>query len=194
MMKDVKPQVKPRLKTPGFLDELLRTVIFVIAVTVLFDMAIPRSLVDGRSMQPTFEDGDRLIVSRLHYLISRPQRGDVVVLNAVDGTDIMLIKRVIGLPGESIEFRDQHVYINGNQIQETYIQDETCSSRCQDRIWQLGPDQYFVMGDNRNHSNDSRAFGPVPLDHIVGHVVFRYWPLNGKFGVLGTSDYARFDP
>lgn len=183
------PSVHPNLKRPGFLDELVRTVIFVVVVTVLFDMAIPRSLVDGRSMQPTFQDGERLIVSRAHYLVLRPQRGDVVVFNSLDAINeprTMLIKRVLGMPGDTIEFRDQQLFINDTFVPEPYIQ-EACRS-CPNEMWQLGADEYFVMGDNRNHSRDSRAFGPVPLDNIVGHVVFRYWPLP-RVGIVGERDY-----
>lgn len=176
---NLKPQYKPRLRLPSFADELLRTIIFVVIVTVLFDMAIPRSLVDGRSMEPTFEDGQRLIVSRLHYLFTLPQRGDVIVFNSVQASegDIMLIKRVIGVPGDIIEFRDQELYVNGERVDEQYIKEACTDYRCPDETWELGENEYFVMGDNRNNSQDSRRFGTVPLEHIVGRVVFRYWPI-----------------
>ena len=95
---------RPRLGTPGFVVEIVSTVVFVIAVTVLFDLAIPRSLVDGHSMEPTFYQDDRLVVSRVHYLMGEPQRGDIVVFNSLVPSEadlgIMLIKRVIGLPGK----------------------------------------------------------------------------------------------
>lgn len=172
---------RPRLKIPGLLREIASTVVFVIAVTVLFDLAIPRSLVDGHSMQPTFFGDDRLVVSRVHYLLGQPQRGDILVFNSLKDSElqngVMLIKRVIGLPGETLEFRDEKVHINGEPLDEPYTLQEICRRRCQDRSWQLGEDEYFMMGDNRNNSNDSRSFGPVPLEKIVGQVIFRYWPL-----------------
>ena len=174
---------RPKLKTPGLLVELISTVAFVIAVTVLFDLAIPRSLVDGHSMEPTFYGDDRLVVSRAHYLLGSPRRGDILVFNSLRESEVargvMLIKRVIGLPGETVEFRDQKIHINGQALEEPYIKDEACRRRCLDQTWELGENEYFMMGDNRNNSNDSRAFGPAPLSKIVGRVVFRYFPPQG---------------
>lgn len=203
----VKPQVRPmhrpQLKAPTWQGEAFRTIIFVIVVTVLFDMAIPRSLVDGRSMQPTFEDGERLIVSRVHYLLSWPQRGDVIVFNSLEEPDIMLIKRVIGEPGDLVEFRNQEVtigdaverrqqvFVNGHVLEEDYIK-ESCT-HCQDESWQLGPEEFFVMGDNRNNSKDSRSFGPVSIHNVVGRVIFRYWPLP-RIGVVQALDYEGVEP
>ena len=170
---------RPKLKIPGMLAEALSTVIFIIAVTVLFDLAIPRSLVDGHSMEPTFYGDDRLVVSRINYLIGSPQRGDILVFNSLVPREaeqgIMLIKRVVGLPGDTVEIQEQKVYINGVELDEPYIL-EPCNRRCSDNSWQLGDDEYFMMGDNRNNSRDSRVFGPVPLEKIVGQVVLRYWP------------------
>lgn len=161
--------------------ELVGTVVFVLAVTVLFDLAIPRSLVDGHSMEPTFYGEDRLVVSRVHYLLSQPARGDIVVFNSLRPSEaargVMLIKRIVGLPGDSVVIRDRQVHINGEALDEPYIK-EPCGRRCRDDEWTLDADEYFVMGDNRNNSNDSRAFGPVPLHHIVGEVIFRYFPLH----------------
>ena len=185
-----KLKVRPRLKRPGLIEEIVRTVIFVVVVTILFDMAIPRSLVDGRSMQPTFYDGERLVVSRLHFLATRPARGDVIVFNSLDPHEvgIMLIKRVIGLPGDKIEFRNQDLYINDVFIDEDYTFEECRPYQCSDKVWELGENEYFVMGDNRNNSRDSRIFGPVPLDHIVGRVVFRYWPFP-RLGAVRALEY-----
>lgn len=182
---------RPRLKMPGFLHDVFTTIIFIVVVTVLFDLAIPRSLVDGRSMEPTFENGERLIVSRIHYLAREPERGDVIVFNSLNPNEvgIMLIKRVIGLPGERIAFVNQQLQINGQIVDEPYIKELCQAFRCDDEDeWELGANEYFVMGDNRNNSQDSRRFGPVPLEHIVGHVVFRYWPPL-RIGIVGERTY-----
>ena len=172
---------RPKLKMPGMVMETVSTIVFIIAVTVLFDLAIPRSLVDGHSMEPTFYGDDRLVVSRVNYLIGSPQRGDILVFNSLVPSEaergIMLIKRVVGLPGDTVEIRDQKVYVNGDALDEPYTLEPCEINRCRDDSWTLGSDEYFVMGDNRNNSRDSRRFGPVPITKIVGQVVFRYWPL-----------------
>ncbi|MCY4069679.1 MAG: signal peptidase I [Chloroflexi bacterium] len=172
---------RPPLQLPGLFREIVSTVVFVVAVTVLFDLAIPRSLVDGHSMEPTFYGDDRLVVSRIHYLLGSPERGDILVFNSLVPREsergIMLIKRVVGLPGERVELRDQQIYIDGEPLSETYIKEACGIMRCADQIWLLGDDEYFMMGDNRNNSRDSRRFGAVPLSKIVGQVVLRYWPL-----------------
>lgn len=186
-MQKIKPEFRPNLKTQNFFDETIRTIIFVVVVTVLFDMAIPRSLVDGRSMFPTYEDRERLIVSRAHYLVTDIRRGDVIVFNSVERPDDeMLIKRVVGLPGDTLEFRSSELYINGQLVPEPYIKE--CLSRCSDRTWEVPEDSYFVMGDNRDGSRDSRVFGTVPISNVVGRVIFRYWPLS-RIGLAGHYEH-----
>ena len=169
--------------------EIASTVVFVIAVTVLFDLAIPRSLVDGHSMEPTFYSDDRLVVSRIHYLLGAPDRGDILVFNSLVPSEVatgtMLIKRVVGLPGETVELRDQEIFINGELLDEAYIKEACRTTRCGDNTWQLGHNEYFMMGDNRNNSRDSRRFGPVPLEKIVGQVIFRYWPV-ASVGIIAS--------
>ena len=141
---------RPRLKRPGFVNELIRTVIFVVAATVLFDMAIPRSLVEGRSMQPTFEDGERLVVSRLHYLSDRPTRGEIVVFNSINPAEaergVMLIKRVIGMPGETVSFDAGDVYIDGVLLDEPYITQVCVRFNCQEGDYVLAEGEYFEIG------------------------------------------------
>lgn len=183
-----KDRLRPRLARPGFWGELLRTVLFVFVVTVLFDMAIPRSLVEGRSMHPTFETSDRLIVSRLSYMLGSPQRGDIVVFNSINPREptTMLIKRLIALPGDTVSFINNETYVNGQRLDEPYLP-EPCLN-CNHEPVTLGPDEYWVMGDNRNHSNDSRAFGQITIHDIVGQALFRYWPLN-EFGLIGGHRY-----
>jgi signal peptidase I len=179
--------VRPRLRVPGVVQEIARMVVFLLMVIVLSDLAIPRALVNGPSMEPTFFTDERLIISRMHYLVDEPHAGDIVVFNSLNPREVgvRLIKRVIGVPGDAVGLQGGQVIVNGVQLDEPYLLEACNLQRCRDQEWDLGPDEYFVMGDNRNHSNDSRAFGPVPVSHIVGQVVLRYWPLQAS-GVIGS--------
>jgi len=110
-----------------------------------------------------------------------------VVLDSPTGPDELLIKRVIGLPNEQIALRDGRVYVNGALLDEPYIT-EFCTSRACNGEWLLGPEEYFVLGDNRNHSLDSHTFGPVPASSIVGIARVRYWPPT-EADLLNAPDY-----
>lgn len=187
---------RPRLRRPGFWRELLNSVFFVVAALILSEMTFPRSSIDGPSMQPTLWAGNHLLINRVAYLLNDPQPGEIAVFDAPDAKEELLIKRVIGVPGDTIEIRvqtvtnpttgveerDVLVMRNGEVLDEPYFVNRPCNN-CRDRVWTLGPDEYFLMGDNRNHSNDSRAFGPVRREAIVGRAVFRYWPLD-QLGTL----------
>ncbi|MCB9449857.1 MAG: signal peptidase I [Anaerolineaceae bacterium] len=169
---------RPTLHTASFWRELLDTLVLIAMIYTLVNLASGRYVVEGASMQPNFATGQVLIVSRVHYLLSDPQRGDIVVFHppGYPLTESPYIKRVIGTPGDTVEIRDREVYVNGVQLDEPYI-NEPCGSSCRDNIWVLGADQYFVMGDNRNHSSDSRAFRtPVTREAIIGKAFIRYWP------------------
>jgi signal peptidase I len=186
---------RPALRRPGLLRELLNSIFFIAAALVLSELALPRSSIDGPSMQPTLFAGQHLLISRLHYLFGDPQRGDIAVFDPPDAATEMLIKRVIGIPGDTIELRrkqvvidgqernDADLYINGVLTEEPYFINRPCSN-C-NGTWVLGPDEYFMMGDNRNQSNDSRnpSVGLITRDRIVGKAIWRHWPLD-KFGAL----------
>jgi len=177
-MENVISMPRPRLRRRGLLYELIETIVLIAAIYSLVDLASVRFYVDGPSMEPSFETGQRVIVSRVNYMLSSPQRGEIIVFESPSrpGIEPPLIKRVIGLPGETVEVRDSRVYINGRELYEPYINEATWSSRGMTQPRTLGPDEYFVMGDNRNHSNDSRAFGPIELQHVIGEALVRYWP------------------
>ncbi len=140
-------------------------------------------------MQPNFVAGQFLIVSRVNYLLSSPQRGEIAVFDAPGDDNAannpLLIKRVIGVPGDHIRIERREidgqtvteVYVNDELLNEPYINHDgipfNCTQYC-DVV--LGPNEYFMMGDNRNHSNDSRSFGTVDRSRIVGEAIIRYWP------------------
>ncbi len=172
---------RPRLSRPSLLREILETLILIALVYTLVNLATVRFYIEGPSMQPNFWAGQFLIVSRAHYLLGLPERGDIVVFDPPGDDDQvddpLLIKRLIGLPGDHVEVREGSVYINGEPLGEPYLHDigspVRCSSQC-DVV--LGSGQYFLMGDNRNNSRDSRVFGAVDRHRIVGEAIVRYWP------------------
>ncbi len=183
---------RPHVARFGFMRELISMVFFGVGVFTLLQLASPQSIVQGRSMQPTFVDGQRLLISRVNYMLWDPQYGDVIVFNSPDpltDNEPPLIKRVIGRPNDFIEIIEQQVYRNGELLDETYINEPCSSWKCPDKEWQLGPTEYFMMGDNRNHSNDSRSFGPVDRSLIVGEAIFRFWPLD-QIGSIHQTRYS----
>lgn len=179
---------RPRLGQWGAMRELLDLIVLVGAIYALVNLSTVRFVVRGSSMEPTFRDDQLLLVSRLNYLLADPQRGDIVVFHYPNAPTEDYIKRVIGLPGETVEMRDQEVYINGVKLDEPYINEPCMTYSCPDKIWELGSDEYFVMGDNRNRSSDSRSFNGVKRQFIVGEVVIRYWPPS-DWGIVDSINF-----
>jgi len=161
----------------SWLREFARSFLPAILIVACFNLFIaqPRT-VDGSSMEPTLDDNDRLIVELMSYRFGDPERGDIVMLRITEGqSSRALVKRIVGLPGDTIEIHDGNVYINGEKYDEPYVSASTNGIMTATLI----PDgQYFVMGDNRPISNDSRYFGTVPHQDIIGKVWIRYWPFN----------------
>ena len=132
--------------------------------------------VEGDSMLPALATGQHVLLAPSRYPWNRLNRGDIVVVRHPMWTDDIYIKRIVGLPDEDIRLEDGLVYLNGNRLQETYPTLPSTEEQKEKREWWTGPDEYFVMGDNRWSSQDSRAFGPVNSRLILGRVWFRYWP------------------
>ncbi len=168
------------------MKEIIQILLVVVLVRVGMDTFLPRYVVDGASMEPNFHTSERVIVDRVSMLFSGPKRGDVIVLDSPQANEL-LIKRVIGLPNDTVVIKTGRVYINGTELNESYV-NEYCTYRSCDGEWVLGSSQYFVLGDNRSHSLDSHAFGPVDRSAIVGIVRLRYWPLPDA-GVLSAPSY-----
>jgi signal peptidase I len=160
----------------GLFREILSTVLPAVLIAVLMHLFLAQSsVVYGESMQPTFFTDQRLIIEKVSYQLHAPERSDVVILRDPDGGALPLIKRVVGMPGERVTVADGRVYIDGLMLDEPYLDEPTDGAS---RSWVVPPFHVFVMGDNRNNSRDSRFFGPIPTESIMGHAVFRYWPLN----------------
>ncbi len=164
---------KPKSSLRSFILETLETVILAGLFYLVISLATARVVVDGPSMRPTLISGEWIVVNRLTYKFGSPRRGDVVVfLPPTNAQTDDLIKRVIGLPGETVEIRNGSVWIDGKVLEESYAAGTTAP----DNHWQLGADQLFVMGDNRQLSLDSRSFGPIPVREVVGRAWIIYWP------------------
>ncbi len=141
--------------------------------------------IEGNSMQSVLNDQERIIISKLAVRSGNIDRYDIVVLRKPNEPSRSIVKRVIGLPGEIIEMREGDVYINGGKLPETYLKKENDiiyrSMNMKPLLIQKG--HFFVIGDNRTISQDSRVFGPVPANYIYGKTIFRYWPLS-RFGTI----------
>ncbi|MDQ6601917.1 MAG: signal peptidase I [Chloroflexota bacterium] len=168
--------------------ELIETLI--IAALLFFGMRLvmPAVVVDGVSMVPSLQNGEHLLENRLayrnimiggkrHYLFHSPKRGDIVVINPPVAHDKPFIKRVIGLPGDTVLIRDSKVMVNGVALNETNISEQPRYTYPTDgRPYTLGPDEFFVLGDNRNASEDSHFFGPIHSSAIMGKTWISFWP------------------
>jgi len=152
--------------------------IAIVLRTFVFQMA----LVNQISMDPTLHEGQMLVISKINYFVGDPNRGDIIVLKD-EVENKLLIKRVIGLPGEVVQLKNGKVYINAKELQPDYTSFPTFAYAQEE--WTLPEGEYFVLGDNREHSRDSRAenVGMVYRKNIIGRAVFRIWPFN-KLGVL----------
>lgn len=144
-------------------------------------------IVDGPSMNPNLATNDIMLVNKISYLVSKPTRGDIVVLKFPgDPEKRKFVKRVIGLPGETVEIKKGKIYINSKLLIESYLDENIDSGKDQKVI--LASDQYFTCGDNRPNSNDSRFFGPVPKNYLIGRTRFILLPIS-RFGFKTNVDY-----
>ncbi len=156
------------------IKEILPYVLIIIAVILIRTFIITPVRVDGASMDQTLNDGEILLL----YKLANIDYGDIVVLDEEKENEI-IIKRIIGMPGDTVSIENNTVYVNDEEIEEDYAYGETSDY---EEIT-LEDDEYFILGDNRPISKDSRYFGPVKEDEIIGKVIFRLWPFN-KFGTI----------
>jgi len=133
-------------------------------------------MVEGSSMEPTLSGHQYLLVSRIAYRLRAPSRGDIVVFKDPLLSHQTDVKRIVALPNEGIRLAEGRLFINGHPLQETYLHPHVPPPLEGEGEWSLANDEFFVLGDNRRHSRDSRTFGPLPRSLIIGKVWFRYWP------------------
>jgi len=171
---------QPRTTTgSSLLRELAEVIVLAVILYFGISFAVQTVHVEGLSMFATLDDNDYLIADKIDYRLHPPSRGDIIILRPPTDDSKDFIKRVIALPGEKLLIRDATVYINGQRLVEPYLPEVWVVNK----DWGgpdgtvIPPNQYFVMGDNRNRSQDSRTFGPIGRDRIDGRAWFRIWPI-----------------
>jgi len=182
----VQPEPVSPAPEPGGLGTLrnwIRDLFFALLFSFFIILFVYQPVkVEGGSMEPGLEDQERIFINKLVYRFESIERGDIVVFHYPRDTSKSFIKRVIGLPGDRIRIAYGHVYVNDELVSEPYVPSDYLDARSYPEIVVPG-NAYFVLGDHRSMSNDSREFGPVMRSYIYGKAVFGYWPME-KLGIL----------
>jgi signal peptidase I len=175
-----RPKDKPAEKKSGIPGTILEIVVivtaaFVIALLVQAFLIKPFTI-HQVSMRPTLEEGDRILLNRLAYHFRDEARGDIVVFHSPITADEDLVKRIVAIAGDTVSVSGGKLYVNGVAQDEPYLLEQDFSGEMSEI--EVPPGQVFVMGDNRNNSGDSRMFGPIPVDSIIGKAFLVYWPIS----------------
>lgn len=179
-------------KIGSFFLDIIQTVVVALSIFVIVYLFLfqPHQ-VKGNSMYPNFLNGEYLLTDKITYRLQEPKRGEVIVFVAPKNEDYEYIKRIIGLPGESIKIEEGVVFIDGKKLEEKYLPEDvktrSGSFLKEGQTFSIPEeDQYFVIGDNRDHSSDSREWGTVPRENIIGRAWLCYWPF-GKLGLVSRQ-------
>lgn len=179
----------------AFFIDILQTIVLAAAIFMLtYLFLIQPHEVKGNSMYPNFHDGERLLTDKVSYRLNEPRRGDIIVFQAPPDRAKDFIKRIIALPQETVSVKDGQVLVNNQTLDEFYLPQTRTSSGTflsETKEYKLASDEYIVMGDNRDHSSDSRSWGPIKRDEIIGKAWLIYWPPQ-KIGVIPAVTYAGF--
>ena len=162
----------PKNNWKPLLRDALETLVLSVFLFLLINAVSARVRVDGFSMRPTLDNGQFVLVSRLTYLFGEYERGDIIVFNSPVVENEDLIKRVIGLPGDIVNIENGHVYVNKTMLDEPYI----AASPAYTGTYEVPEGELFVLGDNRNDSSDSHAWGSVSEEMVIGKAILVYWP------------------
>lgn len=179
-MKDTTTQSTKKESVKTFLKDLIKDIIIALVIVLIVTTCVKPTIVSGQSMDDTLHDGNYLIVNKLAYKFGEPEYGDIVVFDSGREEHELWIKRVIGVPGDTVRTDGRTLYINDAKASEPYIKKGTVSQG-DPQTWIVPEGTVFVMGDNRNNSTDSRIIGCVEDKRILGKAVLRLWP----FGSIG---------
>lgn len=186
------------LKSVGlFLLDFVETIVIALAIfIVVYIFLFQPHQVKGNSMLPSFENGEYLLTNKINYRINEPKRGEVIVFKAPRDENYDYIKRIIALPGETVSIKNSQLYINKELFDESVYLPKSFKSRAgrflnENRQYTLKNNEFFVLGDNRDHSSDSRDWGPIQKENIIGKAWLIYWPL-GKAGLVKQVVYSDF--
>ncbi|MDT5296327.1 MAG: signal peptidase [Acidobacteriota bacterium] len=170
---------------------LFRDLVFALMIMALVLVFVAQPVkVEGTSMLPRLHDGERIFVNKLiYYGLPGIERGDIVVFWFPNDPSKSYIKRVIGLPGETVQMRAGRIFVNGKELQEPYLETGLNVAGSDEPPTYVKPHYYFVMGDNRDNSSDSRSWGLVPEKYIYGKALFRYWPLSRASVIRHETEY-----
>lgn len=199
-LNNIPVQENPARDFMYFVLDLLKTgvIVFILAFALRY-FAVQPFIVDGESMESSFVDNEYLLAEKMSYIFSQPKRGDVVVFRYPNNPSVSYIKRIIGLPGETIKISDKKVvienlqYPEGKTLEEQYLDQNTITITNESNFSiTLGTDEYFVLGDNREHSSDSREWGKLPRKNIIGRAWLTVIPLD-RFGIQKRIQYSIFN-
>jgi signal peptidase I len=165
-------EVQEKVNWKRFAFDMIETLVLAVVLFLAINAVSARVRVDGYSMRPTLEDGEFVLVNKLSYRFGEVNRGDIIVFHFPMNPQEELIKRVIGLPGDRVTVQDNRVHVNGQALSEPYI----AQTPLYDGEWTVTDGHYFVLGDNRNNSNDSKDWGLLPAENVVGKAILIYWP------------------
>jgi len=165
------------LKRSHLAREVVETVVLTLLIFLVIRFLIQSYHVEGPSMQPGLNTDEYVLVNKVAYLFQAPQRGDVIVFHYPKDTTQDYIKRIIGLPGDTVKTDQTHVWVDGVELNEPYIS-LPVNPDTKSTTWKVPPGDFFVLGDNRPVSDDSRYWGFVPKDLIVGKAMLVYWPVS----------------
>lgn len=175
-----------------FIWEMIKTAVTVVIIVYLIKTYIFQLFsVDGQSMEPTLHHKEMILVDKLSYFFRNPARGEIIVFEKPDAKNINFIKRIIGLPGETLEIHNNQIIIKnenhpeGIVLDEEYIPSDYPTNG--DYQYNIGENEIFVMGDNRTNSQDSRVLGPINEDLIIGRGLFVYWPISDAFWIFNPA-------